>query len=160
MIVDKVTRDDCAAVDEIAQATAASVDVDVELARPWALFWIARRAEGLEPIAFLLAWAVADELHLIHVATHPDARREGAARALMTVLLDHAMHNKTRLVLLEVRRSNRAATDLYRAFGFSRIGVRRAYYADGEDAVEMMLAFDPVTGRVEPGHDEVGVSDV
>jgi ribosomal-protein-alanine N-acetyltransferase len=38
--------------------------------------------------------------------------------------------------------------------------VRRAYYADGEDAVEMMLAFDPVTGRVEPGHDEVGVSDV
>ena len=48
------------------------------------------------------AWVVADELHLIHIATHPNARRHGAARALMSQLLSQAPEHKSRLVLLEV----------------------------------------------------------
>jgi ribosomal-protein-alanine N-acetyltransferase len=150
---------DRAAVEALSQATSAAVDVEAELARPWALFWVARAFVGSPPVAFLLAWAVADELHLIHIATHPNSRRLGAGRALMAALVDHARDQRSRLVLLEVRRSNRAAIRLYRAFGFKAIGVRRGYYSDGEDAIEMMLTLDPETGRITPGRDEVELAE-
>jgi ribosomal-protein-alanine N-acetyltransferase len=79
----------------------------------------------------------------------------------METMLDHARDRHSRLVLLEVRRSNRAAIALYRAHGFSAIGIRRAYYRDtDEDAVEMMLALDPRSGRVLPGRDELSLGDL
>jgi ribosomal-protein-alanine N-acetyltransferase len=121
--------------------------------------WLARTDSDAPPIAFSLAWAVADELHLIHIATHPDERRKGAARALMRTLIGHAVERRSRLVLLEVRRTNRPAIRLYRSLGFSAMGLRRRYYADGEDAIEMMLSLDPATGTVKPGRDEVELSE-
>jgi ribosomal protein S18 acetylase RimI-like enzyme len=58
-------------------------------------------------------------------------------------------------VLLEVRRSNAAAIALYRVFGFFAMGVRARYYPDDEDAVEMVLLFDQVTGKIVEHEDEV-----
>ena len=155
MFVSRLRPEDSGAVAEIARLTALTVDVDAERERPWALIWLARTDEAVRPSAFLLAWAVADELHLIHIATRPDDRRKGAARALMSTLLDYAVEHRSRLVLLEVRRSNRPAIRLYRSLGFSAMGVRRKYYTDGEDAIEMTLMLDPATGTVRPGRDEV-----
>lgn len=42
-------------------------------------------------------------------------------------------------VLLEVRASNKPAQRLYASLGFERVGVRKRYYGDGEDAVLMTL---------------------
>ncbi len=159
MLASRLIPGDRAAVEAVARVTHASIDVDTELGHPWALFWVARAVPEDAVVAFLLAWAVADELHLIHIATEPAARRRGAARAMMTALLAHAASNRTRLVLLEVRRSNRAAIRLYRGFGFTAMGVRRTYYTDGEDAIEMMLTLDPTTGNVRPGRDEVQLAE-
>ena len=56
------------------------------------------------------------------------------------------------------QRKNRAASALYRGLGFTTLGVRGAYYADNdEDAVEMILALDPSTGRALPGEDEIRI---
>jgi [ribosomal protein S18]-alanine N-acetyltransferase len=41
-------------------------------------------------------------------------------------------------ILLEVRASNAAAIALYEALGFERFNVRKRYYDDGEDGVEMV----------------------
>ena len=150
------------AVEEIASAsfTEGGFSVDEELTRPWSRIWLARGPDRAVA-GFLIAWHVADEVHVIHVATHPDSRRQGAARALMEALLGHARERRSRLVLLEVRRSNRAAIALYRAHGFCAIGIRRAYYRDtDEDAVEMMLALDPTTGRALPGRDDLSLGDL
>jgi ribosomal-protein-alanine N-acetyltransferase len=148
-------RTDRAAVAELAQLSAQDVDVDAELARDQSRIWVVR-GEADRAIAFALAWAVADELHVLNVATHPAHRRQGAARALLTTVIDHARETRVRLLLLEVRRSNFAAIELYRAHGFSAIGLRRSYYCDNsEDAVEMLLALDPETGRALPGRDEI-----
>jgi len=159
MLVTRLLRDDVPAASEIASVTASAVEFQAELERPWARLWIARPHGEAPPVAFLVAWVVADELHLIHIATHPNARRRGAAQALMKTLLSHAPESKSRLVLLEVRRTNRAAVRLYRSFGFSAMGVRRGYYADGEDAIEMMLTLDPETGAARPGRDEVELAE-
>ncbi len=125
-----------------------------ELARPWARLWVARE-RGEQVAAFLVAWHVADELHVLNVATHPDRRRRGLARALMNEAVSYARRQKMKHVLLEVRRSNRAAIALYRATGFFAMGVRARYYPDDEDAVEMVLLLDPETGDVVAHADEV-----
>jgi ribosomal-protein-alanine N-acetyltransferase len=125
-----------------------------ELARPWSRLWVAREAdEGI--VAFVVAWHVADELHVLNVATREDRRRRGIGRALMTEVVAYARHAHVKHVLLEVRRSNAAAIALYRGAGFFAMGVRARYYPNGEDAVEMVLMLDPETGEIVPHADEV-----
>lgn len=127
-----------------------------ELGRPWARLWAARMTDGEDPIGFLVAWHVADELHVLNIATLPAMRRRGVARALMDEALAYATAHRVRILILEVRRSNRPAIKLYRGLGFTALGVRPGYYSDnGEDAIEMMLGLDPDTGRVLPGKDEI-----
>jgi ribosomal-protein-alanine N-acetyltransferase len=147
-------------VESIARLGGQEIDVASELSRGWARMWVARLEHPGPVVGVILGWAVVDELHVINVATHPDFRRRGVGRALLQTALERAIHDGTRLVLLEVRRSNRAALGLYRAHGFSAMGVRRAYYSDNsEDAIEMMLAIDPSSGRVLPGRDEVDLAE-
>ncbi len=136
-----------------------TVNIAAELERSWAHVWVARLDDATsEPRAFLLAWLVGDELHVLSVATLPGFRRRGLARALLEHALAFARERKVRIVLLEVRRSNRSAIRLYRAFGFSATRVRPRYYADnGEDAIEMALTLDPVTGQALLGRDEVDI---
>jgi ribosomal-protein-alanine N-acetyltransferase len=155
MIVEPMTASDRARVTLIAELAQQSMDLDKEAARTWGRLTVARVTPGSEAIAVLLTWSVADELHVINVATHPEFRRHGAARALLSQALDRASRDRVRLVLLEVRRSNLAAIQLYRSLGFSTLAVRRGYYADNsEDAIEMKLSFDPNTGQMLPGHDD------
>ncbi|WP_437741578.1 ribosomal protein S18-alanine N-acetyltransferase [Sorangium sp. So ce302] len=152
---------DEAALDEIDAVASAAFDVPQfsareELRRPWTRCWVAR--EERRALAFLIAWHVADELHVLNVATCPAARRRGLATALMNRSLEYAQQQQVRLILLEVRRSNRAAIRLYRKLGFTAMGVRPRYYSDnGEDAIEMVLTLDPATGAVQPGRDEIRI---
>ena len=131
-----------------------------EAERAWARLWVARPHAGGTAIGFLVAWHVADELHVLSVAVEPSLRRRGVGRALMNAALDYGRTNRVRLVLLEVRRSNRPAIKLYRSLAFSAMGVRPEYYADtGEDAVEMSLTLDPATGAPISTRDEVRIED-
>jgi ribosomal-protein-alanine N-acetyltransferase len=89
-------------------------------------------------IGYICLWEVADEVHVTNVAVHPDLRRRGVGRALLSAVLDDARQRKLRLVVLEVRPSNVVALGLYESFGFRVVGRRRGYYYDtGEDALVM-----------------------
>jgi ribosomal protein S18 acetylase RimI-like enzyme len=46
-------------------------------------------------------------------------------------------------MLLEVSASNQAARALYESLGFSKAGRRRRYYADGADALILLLPLSP-----------------
>ena len=112
-----------------------------ELARTWGRLFVAR-TDGGRIVGYLLYWHVVDEAHVINVAVAPQERRHGIGRALVAHLLDHAKANGIVKLLLEVRASNAAAIGLYEKAGFTRFNVREKYYGDGEDAVEMMQAFE------------------
>ena len=94
--------------------------------------------EGNTIVGYLCVWEIADEIHVTNVAVHPTRRRQGIARALLGGLLAEAQARDLRLVVLEVRPSNREAISLYESFGFRVTGRRRGYYYDtGEDALVM-----------------------
>lgn len=135
----------------LVRETEMTVDVQAELDRPFAHLWLAWHPERPLPAGFLLAWDVADELHVLDVATHPAVRRRGVARALLQHALDHARDRAARVALLEVRASNAAAIALYASHGFAETNVRERYYADGEDALEMALSL-PTAARPSPVH--------
>ncbi|MBI4830052.1 MAG: ribosomal protein S18-alanine N-acetyltransferase [Candidatus Lindowbacteria bacterium] len=83
-------------------------------------------------------WHILDEAHISNIAIHPDYRRKGLGRKLLTHLLEEAVARGALKATLEVRRSNIAAQKLYESFGFRVITVRKHYYSDeGEDALIM-----------------------
>ena len=76
------------------------------------------RDEGMRVAGYLCLWEVSDEIHIANVAVRPDSRRQGIARSLLRTVLDDARARRFKLVVLEVRPSNRHAVTLYESFGF------------------------------------------
>jgi ribosomal-protein-alanine N-acetyltransferase len=110
-----------------------------EMSRDWAHVDVVRDRDR-RAVAFGNYWLVADEVHLLNIASHPEHRRQGHASRLLAHIIEFGRSRACRVVTLEVRRSNAAAIRLYRRFGFRAVGVRPNYYAeDQEDAVVMLL---------------------
>jgi ribosomal-protein-alanine N-acetyltransferase len=91
--------------------------------------------------AAALGRAVADEAELLTIATDPDHRRTGLARARLAAFETEARHRGAHRAFLEVGAENPAAQHLYRAAGWTEIGRRAGYYArkgnGTEDAILM-----------------------
>lgn len=111
-----------------------------EMGREWARLDVVRDGAQGGVAAFANYWLVADELHVLNIATHPRMRRLGHATRLLAHMIEVARAHPCRLITLEVRRSNEAAQRLYQRFSFRSVGVRPNYYADDqEDAIVMLL---------------------
>jgi ribosomal-protein-alanine N-acetyltransferase len=82
-------------------------------------------------------------VHITNVAVRPNARRQGIARSLLSSVLEDGRSRGFKVVVLEVRPSNRHALRLYESFGFRVVGRRHGYYYDtGEDALVMEIALN------------------
>lgn len=91
-------------------------------------------------VGMIVVWLLVDEAHIATIATHPDFRRKGIGKWLLSHTLLHLMDEGARSSFLEVRESNLAAQDMYRKFGYEVTGRRRRYYKDNdEDAILMNL---------------------
>jgi ribosomal-protein-alanine N-acetyltransferase len=89
---------------------------------------------------YIVSWIVADEMHLLNLAVHPEQRRRGIARVLLNRALNQAREQGAKVAWLEVRPSNAAARTLYASFGFKEVGRRPGYYDDTkEDAILLAL---------------------
>lgn len=77
-----------------------------------------------------------DEVEVFMILTHPDFRKKGYAKFLLSQCLTQAKASE-REVLLEVSQHNHAALNLYRSVGLRVIGIRKKYYSDGSDAMLM-----------------------
>jgi ribosomal-protein-alanine N-acetyltransferase len=109
-----------------------------ELDRDFAHLKVIRAGHG-RVLGFINYWVVADEIHVLNVAIHPEWRGQGLGRRLMRHAIRVARQRGARLVTLEVRRSNQKATRLYSSLGFDAVGLRPRYYENQEDAIVMVL---------------------
>jgi [ribosomal protein S18]-alanine N-acetyltransferase len=84
---------------------------------------------------------VADEFHLLKIAIHPEMRKRNIGYHFLARCFSDAAQEALACVLLEVRRSNKAAYNLYLKLGFDIIAIRPEYYllktGNREDALIM-----------------------
>ena len=84
---------------------------------------------------------------IANIATHPDHRRKGIARALTERAMQHAREKKVDNIWLHVREDNPGAIDLYTKLGFVE-RARRTSWQAGTDAHASTLQTDfTVTSR-------------
>jgi ribosomal-protein-alanine N-acetyltransferase len=83
----------------------------------------------------LLARMAADEAEVLTVAVVPERRQQGVGAGLLTAAAQEARARGATRLFLEVSTRNPAARGLYQSLGFAQVGRRRAYYADGSDAL-------------------------
>jgi len=113
------------------------------LSNPLSHYWVLRpsadwpnHSAGPPPIlGYCGYWIMGDECHIVNIATHPDWQGRGLGRRMMVEMLAQLRPKGVTEVTLEVRVGNVPAIALYTKFGFTEVGRRRRYYADGEDAL-------------------------
>ena len=99
--------------------------------------WNVGLEEDGQLLGFGLFYQVLDEWQVMTLCVSPKHRRRGIGRRLMEEAKETAKQQGARKMSLEVRQSNEAALKLYAQVGFSRVGLRKAYYSDREDAILM-----------------------
>ena len=109
-----------------------------ELCNPCSLLWVAE--EGTHIVGYACAWYVLNEGQIVNIAVLPQYRRHGVGKCLLQHIIQEAKVRGVRILSLEVRKSNYAAIELYKSFGFQIITMRKQYYEDKEDAILMVCA--------------------
>ena len=89
-------------------------------------------------IGYAIVMLSPGEAHILNICIEPDFQKKGLGRYLLRHILKKSNQTDVDMVLLEVRRSNAAAQQLYQSEGFHELGVRKAYYPAShgrEDAI-------------------------
>jgi ribosomal-protein-alanine N-acetyltransferase len=94
-----------------------------------------------ELLGYFIAMRGVDEVHLLNITVAPVHQGQGWARVMLDALALWSRGVQAQWLWLEVRVGNLRALQVYEAFGFRRVGVRKAYYpahnGQREDAIVM-----------------------
>ena len=95
-----------------------------------------------EIVGFGGIWISVDDIHLTNIVTKKSMRHNGIASKLLENLISISKtKNKTSLTL-EVNENNIYAIKLYSKYNFKKIGLRKNYYFQNENAIIMTLFFN------------------
>ena len=106
-------------------------------------------------VGFIGIWMMADEAHIVTVATRETHRRHGIGEALLISAIETAQDRGQPLVTLEVRVSNDPAIALYEKYGFSEMGRRVRYYSDNHEDAYVFSIDSVLTRRYRARLDEL-----
>ena len=102
-----------------------------ELENPLSL-WLIAEEDGAV-CGYVGSQTVLDETDMMNIAVRPDCRRKGIAAALIAELVSRLKARGRRMLRLEVRESNLPAIALYKAMGFTQLGLRKNYYRNPKE---------------------------
>lgn len=90
-------------------------------------------------VGYVGMMCVLDEGQIINLAVHPDSRRSGIGRMLMSTAEYYASERGIVSLSLEVRVSNLAARALYSSLGWSEAGIRKGFYSHPQEDACVMI---------------------
>ena len=90
-------------------------------------------------LAYVVYWSLDKDWQILSIAVDLPYRGLGYAKRMMDLVLKTAIREGAKRVLLEVRKSNLPAIQLYQNHFFDIIHIRKRFYSDGEDAYQMEL---------------------
>lgn len=94
-----------------------------------------------EIVGFAGIWKAVDDIHITNIVTKITKRHMGIASKLLENLINIAKNEKLHLTL-EVKQSNINAIKLYEKYNFKKVGLRKNYYGQNENAIIMTLIFN------------------
>ena len=122
-----------------------------DLDNPWAIWLVALEGETLA--GYLGVQYGPDGGDILTIATAPDFRGKGVAKALISEMTEQLKRKNLQWLTLEVRPSNTSARGLYEKLGFRQVGLRKRYYkAPPEDALLMTLYFEEMEHNADSGN--------
>jgi ribosomal-protein-alanine N-acetyltransferase len=93
-------------------------------------------------VGFTVLQKVVDELHLLNICVSIEQQGRGIGKVILKSVVEYADAIGSVMILLEVRRSNNRAQQLYLKSGFNEMAVRKGYYPaeqGREDAILMAM---------------------
>ena len=143
-------EDDVAEIVRIEQAVHVAPwraeNVLAELAKPYARFLIFTDDEtDSKAAAYICYWVMFEECNILNVAVDLPFRRQGLAKQLVHLVVREALRGGIKKILLDVRKSNQPALELYQGLRFAITHIRKGFYSDGEDAYQMSLSVNEET---------------
>ena len=94
--------------------------------------------EGREKVGLITYSVAIDTADLEGITVEANRRKKGYGQMLINAMVERLKGTGVDRILLEVRKSNQSAINLYQKSGFEFLSVRKNYYHDGEDALIMM----------------------
>jgi ribosomal-protein-alanine N-acetyltransferase len=91
---------------------------------------------------FVLARVAGEEAEILTLAVAPEKRGQGLGGALLRAAIIKAQELGAQTLFLEVGADNPSALALYARLGFTKVGMRKGYYASapgGADALVLRL---------------------
>ena len=95
-----------------------------------------------EIVGFAGIWQVFDEIHITNIVTKISKRHMGIGSKLLEKLIEVSKFKSATSLTLEVNDSNINAIKLYEKYNFKKIGLRKNYYGQNENAIIMTLFFE------------------
>lgn len=82
------------------------------------------------------------EIHITNIVTKISKRHMGIASKLLEKLIEVSKSDNATMLTLEVNEKNTNAIKLYEKYNFKKIGCRKNYYKQNENAIIMTLFFN------------------
>lgn len=83
-------------------------------------------------------WKAVDDIHITDIVVKKSQRNNGIGSAILSKLIEISKFDKNiKALTLEVNSNNIPAQKLYEKFDFKRVGLRKRYYNNTDDAIIM-----------------------
>lgn len=89
-------------------------------------------------IGYFGLWFMFENADLVNIAIDKDHQGQGLGEKLLRHAICVCINKEVEFLHLEVRPNNLKAKSLYEKFGFEPVRVRRNYYSDGQDCIDMV----------------------
>ena len=94
-----------------------------------------------EIVGFGGIWKSVDDAHITNIVVKKNKRNLGIATAILNKLINITKKLKFASITLEVNENNINAIKLYEKFNFIKLGTRKKYYNNTDNAIVMTLYF-------------------
>ncbi|MBO5478181.1 MAG: ribosomal protein S18-alanine N-acetyltransferase [Clostridia bacterium] len=110
-----------------------------ELENPNSEYFVALQDENI--VGFAGIWTAIDDIHITNIVTKKDMRNLGIGTKLLEHLINVSKEKNLSSLTLEVNEKNEPAIKLYEKHHFQKIGQRKNYYKQNENAIIMTYYF-------------------
>ena len=113
--------------------------LESELNNPNSFYFVAKVND--EIVGFAGIWKAIDTMHIMNIVSKITKRNLGIGSKMLEYLIDFSKNQNVTSLTLEVKESNEIAIHLYEKNKFKKIGTRKNYYAENENAIIMTYYF-------------------